>query len=209
MKDIDKSSKKEIILKSAADEFVEFGFFGARMQRIAERAGVNKAMLFYYYTSKEEIYKAVITRIFTEVIGKLEGAGKQPVSFEGLVRQIVDVYTGLFSQYPAFARLIQYELFQGGARIRELALGRIFPFSSKGGLIHAFIKEKMQAGEIREMDVLQLEVSIISQVIMPFFVKPFIEVLVQTSERYLTYQEFVERRKEFIVSLLIEGLKKR
>lgn len=55
-----KISTKEKIIEAAYKEFAEKGFDGARMQKIAERAKINKAMLHYYYKDKETLYETVI-----------------------------------------------------------------------------------------------------------------------------------------------------
>jgi len=57
---VNSSSSKERILAAAREEFASSGFAGARVQRIARRAGVNKQLLYYYFGSKELLYKAVV-----------------------------------------------------------------------------------------------------------------------------------------------------
>ncbi len=60
MSPTNKSSSKERILAAAREEFASSGFSGARVQRIAGRAGVNKQLLYYYFGSKELLYRAVV-----------------------------------------------------------------------------------------------------------------------------------------------------
>ena len=52
---------REKIIKVAFQVFVEKGYDGARMQEIAEKAGVNKAMIYYYFNSKELLFEKIIT----------------------------------------------------------------------------------------------------------------------------------------------------
>ena len=59
------------ILAAAADEFAERGFAGARVDRIARRARVNKAMLYYHFRSKQELYRTLLRRHFTLAADRL------------------------------------------------------------------------------------------------------------------------------------------
>ncbi len=59
------------ILNAAALEFAERGFAGARVDRIARRARVNKAMLYYYFGSKQALYRALLRRMFALVAARL------------------------------------------------------------------------------------------------------------------------------------------
>ena len=58
---------RDKILDTARDEFAQSGLDGARVDRIAERAGVNKAMIYYHFKSKEDLYQVVIEQHFEEI----------------------------------------------------------------------------------------------------------------------------------------------
>src|SRR5438046_3204946 len=61
------------ILAAAAGEFAARGFAGARVDHIARRARVNKAMIYYYFRSKEALYRILLRRTFTEVASRMQG----------------------------------------------------------------------------------------------------------------------------------------
>src|SRR5215831_13052424 len=63
------ADSKERILTAAEEVFAKKGFAGARTQEIAELAGVNKAMIYYYFESKEKLLREVLQRILFELIG--------------------------------------------------------------------------------------------------------------------------------------------
>ncbi|MHB2150564.1 TetR/AcrR family transcriptional regulator [Calditrichota bacterium LG25] len=65
------SQKEEQILQIAMQVFVEKGWHGARMQEIADRAGINKAMLHYYFRSKERLYTAVLEKLFLKFVNSI------------------------------------------------------------------------------------------------------------------------------------------
>lgn len=61
---------KEIIVNSAKIEFAEHGYSGARMSSIAKRSGINKALIHYYFNSKEELYKYILENIFNDPVNQ-------------------------------------------------------------------------------------------------------------------------------------------
>ena len=79
---------KKIILEAAISEFIEYGYYGARMQSIADRAKVNKAMIHYYFRNKETIYGEVINTVFDVVSEKLNKIPVGPVKPEKMIEQI-------------------------------------------------------------------------------------------------------------------------
>ena len=71
MREKDKIKTEDKIFDSAMKEFLEKGFNGARMQAIADEAGINKALLHYYFKSKEVLYKEVFKKVFVEFLMRL------------------------------------------------------------------------------------------------------------------------------------------
>jgi AcrR family transcriptional regulator len=197
---------KDRILTCAIEEFIEYGFYGARMQRIADRAKVNKAMLFYYFTSKDQIYKEVLGSVLREVIEKLNRLDDKPLPFKDKIRQIIDIYFDMFISHPDYVKLMQYELMTGGKHLQELLQGMPIPFNSTGR-IYQYFAEKMKAGQMRNVDILQLVASIIGQVIVPFIGRPLFESIARSSGQPFDFDRFIADRKEFVVSLLFDGLK--
>lgn len=200
---------KDLVLSAAIEEFIEFGYYGARMQRIADRAGVNKAMLFYYFSNKEQIYREALGDVFQTIMGRLGALGADSVPLEEKVRQIVSVYIDVFTAHPDYLRLAQYELITGGKNLPAIMQGRELPFTPSTGPIHAYFEEKVRSGEIRDVDIFQLIVSIIGQTVAPFMVRPMIEAMAAGIGRPLDFGKFIAERKEFIVRLVCDGIRKR
>jgi len=193
----------------AIHEFIEHGYHGARMQNIAERAKVNKALIFYYYTSKDQIYKEVLGRIFKTIFERLNNLSDEPTSVENKVRQIVDVYMSVLIDYPDYIKLMMYELSSGANTVKELnpfgALG--MPFSPMGGKIYSFFDGKIRAGEMKQVDIIQLIISIVGQIIISFIGLPIIRTAFESNKMDFDIKIFLEKRKDFIVNLVINGIK--
>src|SRR5689334_5951706 len=69
------------ILAAAAVEFADRGYAGARVDRIARRARVNKAMLYYHFGSKQRLYRALLTGTFAQLadaVGRVAGSARTP-----------------------------------------------------------------------------------------------------------------------------------
>src|SRR5215210_4252022 len=64
-RDADRS--QSTILAAARDEFAEYGLGGARMDRIAERAGLNKRLIYYYFEDKEKLFQAVLEQAYRDI----------------------------------------------------------------------------------------------------------------------------------------------
>ena len=74
----------EQILHAAALEFAERGYAGARVDRIARRAAVNKAMLYYHFKSKQQLYRTLLRQMFTRAAERLQaiaGSNAAPAAF--------------------------------------------------------------------------------------------------------------------------------
>src|SRR5438045_9781997 len=92
------------ILAAAADEFAARGFAGARVDRIARRARVNKAMLYYHFHSKQALYHQLLRDIFAAAAARLEaiarGPGSAPERIERAIAALAG-FTGVRGPFPA------------------------------------------------------------------------------------------------------------
>jgi TetR/AcrR family transcriptional regulator len=106
-----------MILKGAMQEFSERGFDGARIDKIALRAGVNKNLLYHHYVNKDGLFSALLEHMYEKIRARqrdLELREKDPVD---AIRRLV-VFTGkIWVQYPEFLRLLQSENLTGGRHV--------------------------------------------------------------------------------------------
>src|SRR5947199_7080719 len=89
---VDAPNAEERILDAAHRVFVRRGTAGARMQEIADEAGVNKALLHYYFRSKNRLADAVFQRVAAGIFARLHEAVGSDSELEDKVRRIVDIY---------------------------------------------------------------------------------------------------------------------
>jgi len=121
------ASTQDRILAAALEVFAERGFDGARMRDIAERAGANLGLLTYYFTDKEELWKAAVTHAFAELGAELSevlpSGGDDVAALERIVRRFV----GFVARRPAFMQLMNDEGKRDSARMRWLADTHVRP----------------------------------------------------------------------------------
>jgi TetR/AcrR family transcriptional regulator len=113
-------SPEDRILAAAAEEFAGRGFFGGRTHSIAESAGVNKAMLHYYFRTKENLYGQVIRAAFYRILVKVGQAWSERGPIEARVEKVVDSYMDHYEKNPGVLRIVLREVVDGGERLRRI-----------------------------------------------------------------------------------------
>src|SRR5437016_4461492 len=116
------------ILAASALEFSERGFAGARVDRIAHRARVNKAMLYYHFTSKQRLYRTLLRRMFTRAAERLQSvaAGHHPPAVK--VDRAIAAMAAFIDEHAFFPAIMLREVAEGGMHLdRETlkALGAV------------------------------------------------------------------------------------
>jgi TetR/AcrR family transcriptional regulator len=114
---------EERILAAATEEFANNGFFGARTQAIADAAEVNKAMLHYYFRSKENLYSQVIKAAFERIFREAGRAWLGPDSMIKRVEMVIDSYMDHYEKNPGFLKIVLREVVDGGKRLRQAFTG--------------------------------------------------------------------------------------
>jgi AcrR family transcriptional regulator len=97
---------EELIFNAAKEVFLEKGFDGARMQEIAERAGINKALLHYYYRSKDKLFDMIFAQVIKQIFKQIESVWVSDISFEDKIRHFVSNYITLIVKNPYIPRFI-------------------------------------------------------------------------------------------------------
>ena len=128
----EKNTEKKI-LKAAREEFIQTGLKGARMQSIANRAEVNKALLHYYFRSKDKLYEAALSEVlisFWSALDKEFSKDNYAPDLESTIRLFVQTHVRTMIANPDFPRLILRELADGGEMIKLIAAEIISRFGA-------------------------------------------------------------------------------
>src|SRR5271165_5291256 len=171
-------ASRDAILKAALAEFAQEGLAGARVDAIAASAGVNKALLYYYFHDKESLYGAVLDRFFihlTErVMGELDGSS--PLG-ERLLRYTC-AHFDCVAESPHYAKLFQGELMSAGrggsAHLTRIAELYIRPIAMR---VSELLRQGIASGEFRQVDPFQFAPSIAAINVHYFVIAPVARVL--------------------------------
>jgi AcrR family transcriptional regulator len=158
LRDADRS--QSTILAAARDEFAEHGLGGARVDRIAERAGLNKRLIYYYFADKEQLFQAVLEQAYRDIRAEeatLHLAALDPAT---AVRRLIEFTWDYFLAHPEFLTLLNSENLhrarhlKRSTRIREMNSPLI---QTLGDVLERGRREGVFRGGV---DALQLYISI-------------------------------------------------
>lgn len=202
LKKPDKNTEKKI-LESARKIFYKKGLAGARMQEIADDAGINKAMLHYYYRSKEKLFSAVFqeaaNRIFPQVSKIL---GSDSPLFDK-IRNLIYNYIEMMKQNMYIPIFVLHEIQQDPSRLVNIIMeeqpNAMFKFFQD-------IEKAKAEGTIIDIDTKTLIVNILSLCIFPVAAKPVISGIFSIKEE--DYMNYLESRKKSVTEFVIRAIKK-
>ncbi len=107
----------DVILAAAAIEFAERGFAGARVDRIARRAKVNKAMLYYHFKSKQRLYRTLLRRMFTLAARRLQAVAAADLAPADKVDRAIAGMAAFIQEHTFFPAIMLREVAEGGAHL--------------------------------------------------------------------------------------------
>ena len=117
----DPEATREAILTAATDEFAAYGLGGARVDRIAERAGINKRMLYYYFGQKEELFLAVLERAYAKIRGEELALNLTQVEPTEAIRRLIAFTWNYYIENPSFPILLNSENLHRARHLKQSA----------------------------------------------------------------------------------------
>ncbi len=188
------------ILKAAREVFIAKGLDGARMQEIADHAGINKALLHYYFRTKEKLFEAV----FSEVAANLFPAMKQVLAAEICIKEkivlFVKVYLKGIGENPFIPAFVINTLNSNPDRfLKHLRKTGIDPRH-----IQKQIDTEAAQGLIRPIKAEHLMVNLIAMCIFPFVARPIVQtIFVMNDEEYRIY---LDSRQNEIIDFVLKSI---
>jgi len=158
----DPAKNQERILNAATAEFARYGLGGARVDRIAERAGANKRMLYYYYGNKEALFLAVMEASYERIRSAERSLKLGEIDPEEGIRRLVEFTWAYYLKNPEFLTLLNSENLH---KARNIKRSKNIPamHSPFVATIEDLLKRGVRAGQFRRgVDAVQLYISIAS-----------------------------------------------
>lgn len=190
------------ILEAARKVFQIKGYSGSRMQGIADEARINKAMLNYYYRSKEKLFEAVFKEAAQDFFPKVFQLVSSDLPLFEKIEFFVEKYLTFLQNNMCIPGFMINELAQNPQRLKDFfADNEIKPperFLQE-------IREAVEAGKIIPIDPGELILNILSLCIFPIVAKPIIETVFNLNEE--AYSQMIESRKKQISRFVINAIK--
>lgn len=168
------TTTEERILRAAEVEFMQKGFAGARTTAIAEAAGVNHAMLHYYYRTKEKLFERVVSEKLSLLAETFFVSFDSDRPLEENVRGAVEKHFDLIMANPLLPRFMVCEVFANPA-LSEMTAGKIAAIAGQAIVgLQQKIDEISAKGECRPVSVVSLMMDIVSLNVFPVLAMPMI-----------------------------------
>lgn len=191
---------RSAILDAAGPIFAESGLAGARTEAIAAAAGVNKALLYYYFQSKEDLYYAVLD----ENMAGFHQSAMEVLNRPGCPRAILLEYCAMHFDFIcarlSYAPLYQQMMASDGKGKQQLARKYLAPRSEA---VRALLARGMQEGVFRQADVNHTSLSMVAVVAFFFTAAPVLKLIDGPSA---LDDEHIQRRKEQALEFIRFGI---
>lgn len=191
------------ILDAAKEVFQSKGMDGARMQEIADKAGINKAMLHYYYRNKQLLFEAVFKNAFSLLAPQLNAVLNDDSTIEEKVKNFTSNYISFVIKHPYLPNFIIQELNRNPDFILKLKENKGFPNLEK---FKKQVDSEVKQGIIKPISAEQLFINILALNIFPFVAKPLIMAFTNTNDT--TYRQLMEDRKIEVSNFIINSIKR-
>jgi len=198
------------ILDAAHAVFVQRGTAGARMQDIARAAGVNQALLHYYFRSKDRLAEAVFRRTAGQLFPQVVQAMASNLPIEVKVARVVEIEIDHLRRTPGLPGYILSELHHHPDRVRQLiaALTGATPEDVRPAVLMT-LKQQIDAaaadGQIRSIAPEQFLVNLLSLCVFPFAARPMLMVLLGLDAEQ--FERFIDTRRGQLADFFLRALR--
>ena len=204
------SDTERRILDAAHAVFLRRGTAGARTQEIAREAGVNSALLHYYFRSKARLAEAVFQRAAAELMPAVIRILASDAELEAKVEQVVDVELKQLLRTPYLPGYVLSELTHHPERARQL-------FSAATGLspadvgarlfkvLGAQIRARVKAGRMHPIAPEQFAINLLALCVFPFAARPMVMALLGLDDA--GFQQFIDRRRRELATFFLRALR--
>lgn len=197
------ASTEERILAAAKKVFISKGMAGARMQDIADEAGINKALLHYYFKNKEQLFEKIFLELSQRFWPQLNSIFESDEPLFEKIQNFCAVYIDKVAENPYIPLFVLYEMNQRPTQFIKKMFGGKLPNPSK---LLAQIAAEVKAGRIKPIHPQQLMMNMVSMCLFPFVAKPMMLVTLNLNES--AFSAIMEQRKKDVPKFIIDSIKK-
>lgn len=198
-----KPSASSKILAAAKRVFIRKGLTGARMQDIADEAGMNKALLHYYFRNKESLFEQVFLEAAQHLIPRVHEVLNADLPLLEKIRSFCELYIDMVMENPQLPMFVLNEIHQDPELfLKKVLKGRPKPTA------HRFLeqlREEIKKGNIREVQPAQLLLHLVSLTIFPVLAMPMLQRTLDLTDAQ--YWAMIAKRKQEIPEFILHSLR--
>lgn len=198
----DKSTEQKI-LEAAKQVFMEKGIDGARMQDIADKAGINKALLHYYFRSKDKLFEMIFLEEARKFMPKVTTIMMSELSLFEKIEKFVGEYIDTLLQNPLLPIFILNEINRNPKEAIKKIFGNQRPPIDK---VEEHIAKLVKKGVIKPIRGAELMINMVSLCIFPFLARPMVQWVTKSNDE--EFVQMMEQRKKNVVKFVIDSVKK-
>ena len=172
------------------------------MQEIANEAGINKALLHYYYRSKQLLFEAVFKKVFMLLAPEITIILSEDCTIEEKIRKFTHSYINFVIKHPFLPNFIIHEINRNPKFIQQLLKDNMYP---KIGGFKKQVEQEIGKGHIKPIRAEQLFINIIALNAFPFVAAPLIKGVLQIPEK--DFKQIMEDRKTQVADFIINAIK--
>jgi TetR/AcrR family transcriptional regulator len=195
---------EEKIFDAATDVFIEKGMDGARMQDIADHAGINKSLLHYYYRSKDRLFDAVFEKIAAKTFTKFAPVLDPNLSIEDKIRFFYTEHIGFLQENPRLPAFLLNEINRNPSRIKKLIQN--INIEQLWNMLEEQHKDELKKYSITRESIPQLMTSIAAISVFPFAARGILESILE--KLGINFDDYLEERKGFAAEFVIKAIQK-
>jgi len=192
------------IFESATEVFLQKGMDGARMQEIADHAGINKSLLHYYYRTKDHLFNAVFEKIAEQMFRKFAPIFDEKLSLEEKIRFFLREHISFMQKNPKLPSFILNEFHRNPQKIKRIV--QTLDIKKLWTTLESQHREEFKKYNITEKNIPQFMTTLAAMSVFPFAAKPIIGGLME--KMGYNFDDYIEERKEYAADFIIKAIKK-
>lgn len=189
------------ILEAAKKVFHQKGFEGARMQEIANEAGINKALLHYYFRNKENLFESVFRDAFSSFMGRAREIFLSDQPLAGKIEAFITQYLEVIAHNSYIPWFILNGMYERPGRMKAI-------FEQAGinpPQLMEFLRLQIRKEYRSDIDPFHVWLNVLSLCVFPVIAKPLILEIFRLTEEH--YQQILEQRKKEVPQFFMQALK--
>ncbi len=198
-----RGNTEQKILEAATKIFLKKGLYGTRMQEIADEAGINKALLHYYFRNKNKLFEAIFEKTFHSFFPLILQIFNSEDSIEDKIKHLSIKYIDFLSLHPYLPLFLLNEINrgpQGRLPVKEIIR------EIKSSRFMQQLDEHMQSGKFVQIKPEQFLTNLFALILFPFINKTMLITGFSMDEK--KFSDFISERKKIVPKMVLRAITK-